>query len=472
MSDEDIIGPVTSRVAEWAANLVYDDIPPDVVEFTKRSILDGIGCAVRGLEFETGALILDFACGLDAGKPDAGVWGTGIDLPVRTAGLVNGTTAHAPNIGDSFNAHPVHTNYLMPQAAIAVAEKEGLSGRDVLTACVAGTEVCLRAAVATDVSGRGGYFDADGRGWQATGALGAIGTSVTAARLLGLDPDRMVQALVLGGTQLAGVYRPSGGYMGKSLFAGKAVAGGIENGYVARTGFVAGYRLYEDGLCFGSGIVSPDYNLEEAATGFGAVWRSREVDFCVHPAKKTFNANIDSLLEILRNEKLESGDIARIDLLSAYVSAHAHDKFRAPDNSTEAFNNLRYIAAATAMDGDYWFDQLSEEKYANADILRFASEKVRIVRAPELEKLTGRSWPGGAEITTTDGQRHRVCFTAHKGEISNPLTGQELEAKFRRMTERLGPRWADRVVDIVGNLETLDDMRDLKAALRPESARG
>ena len=472
MLDEEIVGPVTSRVAEWAAGLVYDDIPSDVIEFTKRSILDGIGSAVRGLEFETGALILVYASDLDAGKPDASVWGTSIDLPARTAGFVNGTTAHAPNIGDSFNAHPIHTNCLMPQAAIAVAEKEGLSGRDVVAACVAGTEVCLRAAVATDVSGRGGYFDADSRGWQATGALGAIGTSVTTARLLGLIPDRMVQALVLGGTQLAGVYRPSGGYMGKSLFAGKAVASGIENGYIARTGFVAGYRLYEDGLCFGSGIVSPNYNLEEAAADFGVVWRSREVDFCIHPAKKTFNANIDSLLEILRKEKLKTNDIARIDLLSAYVSAHAHEIFREPNNSTEAFNSLRYIAAATAMDGDYWFDQLSEEKYVNADILRFASENVKIVRTQELEQLTGQSWPGGAEITTTDGQCHRVCFTAHKGEVTNPLTKQELEAKFRRMTERLETRWADRVIDVVDNLETLDDMRDLKAALRPHSVSG
>ena len=472
MLDEEIVGPVTSRVAEWAASLVYDDIPSDVIEFTKRSILDGIGSAVRGLEFETGALILEYASDLDAGKPDASVWGTSIDLPARTAGLVNGTTAHAPNIGDSFNAHPIHTNYLMPQAAIAVAEKEGLSGRDVVAACVAGTEVCLRAAVATDVSGRGGYFDADSRGWQATGALGAIGTSVTTARLLGLNPDRMVQALVLGGTQLAGVYRPSGGYMGKSLFAGKAVASGIENGYIARTGFVAGYRLYEDGLCFGSGIVSPNYNLKEAAADFGVVWRSREVDFCIHPAKKTFNANIDSLLEILCKEKLETSDIARIDLLSAYVSAHAHEIFREPNNSTEAFNSLRYIAAVTAMDGDYWFDQLSEEKYANADILRFASENVKIVRTQELEQLTGRSWPGGAEITTTDGQCHRVCFRAHKGEVTNPLTKQELEAKFRRMTERLETRWADRVIDVVDNLETLDDMRDLKEALRPHSVSG
>ncbi|MYF06343.1 MAG: MmgE/PrpD family protein, partial [Rhodospirillaceae bacterium] len=61
MLDEEIVGPVTARVATWAAGLAYGDIPSDVVEFTKRSILDGIGCAVRGLEFETGALILDYA---------------------------------------------------------------------------------------------------------------------------------------------------------------------------------------------------------------------------------------------------------------------------------------------------------------------------------------------------------------------------------------------------------------------------
>jgi len=469
MLDEKIVGPVTSRVAEWAAGLVYDDIPADVIEFTKRSILDGIGCAVRGLKFETGTLILDYAKGLDTGIPEASVWGSNIDLSVRTAGLVNGTTAHAPNIGDSFNAHPIHTNYLMPQTAIATAEKEELSGRDVLVASVAGTEVCLRAAVATDVSGRGGYFDTDSRGWQATGALGAIGTSVTTARLLRLNPDEMVQALVLGGTQLAGVYRPSGGYMGKSLFAGKAVATGIENGYIARTGFIAGYRLYEDGLCFGSGIVSSNHDQEKAAADLGRVWRSREVDFCIYPAKKTFNANIDSLLDILRKEHLKVGDIARIDLLSAYAFAHAHEVFRKPENSTEAFNNLYYIAAVTAVDGDYWFDQLAAEKFGNADILRFAAEKVNIVPTPALEKLTTQSWPGGAEITTTDGKIHRVCFTAHKGEVTNPLTKQELETKFRRMTNFQDARWADRVIEIVDNFEMLDDMQDLKAALRPLS---
>ena len=467
MLDEKLVGPVTAKAARWVAGLRYEDIPDDVIEFAKRSILDGIGCAVRGLGMEAGALILTYAEGLGNGAPEAAIWGSGLRVPSRVAGLVNGTSAHVPNIGDSFNAHPVHTNYLMPQAAIAVAEKEGFTGRDVIVACVAGIEVCLRAALATHVSDEGGYFHPDGRGWQATGVVGAIGTSVTVGKLLGLDEERMVQALVLGGTQLAGVYRPSGSYMGKALFAGKAVAAGIENGYIAREGFVAGYRLYENGLCHPSGLISPVHDLDAAAEGLGRTWQSLNIDFCIYPAKKTFNANIDSLLHLIRTEKLEFKAIKRVNMISAYARAHAHDVFRTPANSTEAFNSLHYVAAVTAHDGDYWFDQLKKKKFENSEILDFAEHNVEIVGDPELEKLTARSWPGAAEIITKDGRKYYKRFNAHKGEISNPLTKEELQAKFRRMTPMLGSRDADSVIRMVDGLEGLDDLGALTASLRP-----
>ena len=465
MPDEELIGPVTSKVAHWVTGLKYEDIPPDVIDFTKRSILDGIGCAIRGLDMEAGELILRYAEGIEEGKPEAAIWGRNMKVPARVAGLINGTSAHVSNIGDSFNIHPVHTNYLMPQAAIAVAEKEGLSGRDVIVACVAGTEVCLRAALATHVSDEGGYFDSDGRGWHSTGALGAIGTSVAAGKLLCLDAERMVQALVLGGTQLTGVYRPSGSYMGKALFAGRAVASGIENGYIAREGFVAGYRLYEDGLCYGSGVISPVHNLDAASAGLGQGWQSLSVDFCIHPAKKTFNANIDSLLHILRTENLRFEDIDKVTLISAYTKVHAHGVFTKPANSTEAFNNLHYIAAATVHDGDYWFDQLKKEKYENPEILDFAEHNVAMVGDAELEKLTAESWPGAAEIIGKDGRKYYKCFEAHKGEISTPLTKGELQAKFRRMTPMLNSESVDSVIGMVDRLEELDDLTELTALL-------
>ena len=323
--------------------------------------------------------------------------------------------------------------------------------------------MCLRATLATHLSDDGGYFKPDSRGWQATGAVGGIGTSVSAGKLLGLDAAQMVQAIVMGGTQLAGVYRPSGHFMGKALFAGKAVASGIENGYIARQGFIAGYKLYEDGLCFGSGIISPVHDVQEACKELGETWHSLNVDFCIHPAKKTFNANIDSLLHILRTENLGFEDIDKVTIISAYTKAHAHGVFAKPTNSTEAFNNLHYIAAATVHDGDYWFDQL--EKYKNPQILDFAEHNVAMVMDPKLEKLTARSWPGAAEVVTKDGRKYYKCFEAHKGEVSNSLTKGELQAKFRRMTPMLNSESVDSVIEKVDRLEKLDDLTELTALL-------
>ena len=465
MVDAKTAGPVTLKAAHWSAGLRYDDLPDDVIAFAKRSILDGIGCAIRGLSMEAGRLILDYANATKDGRAEATLWGTGLKTEVRLAGLVNGTTAHVPNIGDSFNAHPIHINYLIPQAALAVAEKEDLSGRDIITAYIAGTEVITRAGIATHLSEEGGYFNAEGRGWQTTGAVGGIGASITAGKLLGLSTDQMVQALVLGGTQLAGVYRPSGPYMGKALFAGKAAAAGIENAYIAQTGFVAGYKLYEDGLCFGTGILSPVHELAAAAAGLGDVWESLNVDFCIHPAKKTYNANIDALLHILRTENLKFADIERINILSAYANAHAHDVFKKLNNSTEAFNSLHYIVAAAAHDGDYSFAQLEAEKYLNLEILNFAENNVAFVLDEELVPLVKKSWPGGAEVITKDGRRIVKKFEAHKGEIHNPLTTKELEDKFRMMAEGYDAAKIKNIIHVMDQFENVKDIQELTKLL-------
>ncbi|MGY9107825.1 MAG: MmgE/PrpD family protein, partial [Alphaproteobacteria bacterium] len=269
MLDPEKIGPHTLKAAQWAADLSFEDIPTEVITFAKRSILDGMGCSVRGTLMEAGRFILSYVGNIAGEAPEASIWGTDIRVTARLAGMINGATAQTPNTGADHHASGIHTNYLMPQTAIALAEKEGRTGRDVLTAYVAGNEIAVRAAMAVHVLGEGGYFDSEGRGWQSTGSMGPIGTSMTAAKMLGLTVDQTIQALVLGGTQLGGVYRPAGSNMGKTMMSGKAVSNGIENAYITRTDFVAGYRLYEDGLCFGSGIVSPVHELEKTSAGLG-----------------------------------------------------------------------------------------------------------------------------------------------------------------------------------------------------------
>jgi aconitate decarboxylase len=465
--DAEKVGPYTLKAATFAANLEFSDIPEAVIHCAKRSILDGLGCAVRGTMMETGGLVLDYVRASGEDADEAAVWGTALRMSARLAGLANGALAQTPNTGDDHHAGGIHMNYLMPQTAIAMAEKYGLSGREVLCAYAAGTEVVVRAAMAADVLGEGGYFNRSGRGWQSTGCIGPIGASVTAAKMLALPVDQMIQALVLGGTQLGGVYRPAGSFMGKTLMAGKAVAAGVENAEIARTGFIAGYRLYEDGLCYGAGIVSPRHDIEKTTAGLGEIWETQNGDFCIYPTKKTYNTNMDALLHILTTEQLGFEEIDRIRVLTAYGDAHVPSDVDAIDNATEAFNNLRYVIAAAAYDGDFWFEQLEEDRYTNPALLAFARDRIEIVADPELEKLRPERWAGAVEVLTKDGRRFAHRVDIHKGEHENPLSDAELEAKFRRSAAVLSESQADAVASAVWQLEKLEDLTVLTRALAP-----
>lgn len=471
MHQADKIGPVTLRVAQWASGLKYRNIPKNVIAYTKLLLLDGIGCTIFGSQRQAGREIFNFVKGQRSEKPEATVWGYGNKVSVRSAALVNGTSAHTTNIGDTHRATILHTNYITPQAALAVAEKEGKGGRDVITAIIAGNEVGARAGLATHIALEGGYFTPEARGWHSTGTIGAIAAAATAGRLLGLNVDKMVQAIVMGGTQPTGMYRPCGAYMGKHWYAGKAVANGIESAYLARSGFVAGYRLFEDGLCYGSGTLSPVYELEAASRGLGETWETLNVDLAIYPAKKTYYPNLDAVLHIMRTENISFKDIDRIVVRSAFATSHAFGAFYKPRNATEAFNSLRYAIAAAAHDGEYGFAQLEKKKYENPEILAFAKNRIDIIKDAELEKLLPDKWPGAAEIYTKDGRRFYKQFDYHIGQVQNPISKEQLQHKFRRMAAMLGGKNIDSIIDTVDRLEKLDDITRLTRLFKPGKTR-
>lgn len=465
------IGEVTLRVAQWAAQLKYREIPKAVISYAKLLLLDGIGCTIFGSHRQAGRSLFQFVKNSGQERPEATVWGYGNRVGVRSAALVNATSAHTTNIGDTHRATILHTNYITPQAAIAVAEKEGKRGRDIITAIIAGNEVGTRAGIAVHIALEGGYFTPESRGWHSTGTLGALAAAVSAGRLLGLNADKMVQAMVMGGAQLTGMYRPCGPYMGKHWYAGKAVANGIESAYLARSGFVAGYRLFEDGLCYGSGIISPVHELEAASKGLGTTWETLNVDMAIYPAKKTYYPNLDAVIYIIKNEKIRFKDIDKIVVRSAFVTSHAFGTFYKPRNATEAFNSLRHAIAAAAHDGEYGFTQLEKKKFTDPEILAFAKDRIEIIRDPELEKLLPEKWPGAADIYTKDGRQFSRRFEYHIGQVQNPISKEEVGNKFRRMASMIGDKNADAIIDMINDIERLDDISRLTRLFRPMKAR-
>lgn len=466
MNTREKAGPVTLEVARWAARLKYNDIPREVVAYAKMLLLDGIGCTILGSRRQAGKHLFDFVGRTSNERPEATVWGQGRKVSVRSAALVNGASAHTTNIGDTHRATILHTNYITPQAAIAVAEKEGANGRDVLTAIIAGNEIGARIGIATHIGLEGGYFTPEGRGWHSTGTLGAVTAAVTTGHLLRLSVDQMLQAIVMGGTQFNGVYRPCGLYMGKHWYAGKAVANGIESAYLARTGFIAGYRLFEDGLCYGSGIISPVYELEAAKRRLGRTWETLNVDLAVYPTKKTYYPNLDAVLHIVKTNNIRFPDIEKVIVRSAFANSHAFGAFYKPRSATEAFNSLRHAITSAVHDGEYGFAQLERKVFENPEILTFSKNRIEIVKDRELEKLLPLKWPGAAEVVTKNGRRFRKQVDYHIGQVQNPISQEQLQAKFRRMMFTHKAKHIEMIIEMVDQFERLRDVNQLVRLFR------
>src|SRR6202167_5528466 len=239
---------VTSCVADFIINTRYPDLPPDVIELAKKSILDGIGLALCGSVAKSGEIIRDYlhSNGLvSTGPHSATVIGSSLRAPVRFAAFANAIGIHADDYDDTQLAiaedrvyglltHP--TAPVLP-AALAAGEVKSISGKDLLVAYNVGVEVECKIAEA--IAPRH-YED----GFHSTGTIGTFGATAAAAKVYGFDRPRVLTALGIGASEAAGL-RENFGTMTKPLHAGRAAESGVVAADLAGLGWTAANQILE-----------------------------------------------------------------------------------------------------------------------------------------------------------------------------------------------------------------------------------
>ena len=179
----------TATLAAYVADLKFADIPPEVLERAKVLILDFLGSTIRARrDAESTASLLKMleALALD-GKGESTVFGDGKTWTPAVAALLNGALGHSLDFDDTHADSSLHPSAPVVPAAFAVGEMVGASGRDVLTAIVAGYEVCCRLGNALDPTSH--YA----RGFHPTATAGTYGAAAAAGKLFGLSngPDHI-----------------------------------------------------------------------------------------------------------------------------------------------------------------------------------------------------------------------------------------------------------------------------------------
>ena len=450
--------PVTRTLAGFASRLSFDQLKPELVGSFKMYLLDAIGCGLHGAS-QPWARIINGWVMEQQGKPEATLWRHQFQGPAANVALGLGVMIHSFDF-DDYHQAKIHPGAPVIPAAVAVGESLGASGREVLTATVAGYETMIRVSLAT------GPTASRLKGWHLTGTTGTFGAAAAAGRLLGLSAADMASALGLAGTQSAGLWAfLADGAMSKRFHPGRAAQSGVMAAFLARSGFRGPTQILEapdGGFCQAT---SDRFDLSRVTDALGERFHGAEVNIKPYACCASSHSAVDAVLELKDRHGFTAADVERVRVKTAgSVVVQCGFDYRAA-GIVQAQMSLQYIVAVTLLEGAALLEQFSEKKIVDP-LVRDLARRVEVTVDPDIDRVYPERYANRVEIFLRDGRRFETRVDYPKGSTGRPLSLPEVAEKFRSLAAGvLSPAQADQIVATVGHLDQIEDIRDLTRLL-------
>jgi len=445
-------------LAEYAASIRWEDLPPETIHEVKRRLLDSLGVALAAFAEESpkAARAYAYEWPVDSG---ATLWGTAFTAPVDVAAFANGVMVRYLDFNDTYlSREPLHPSDVIP-ALFAMAEWRGLSPADFITAVAIAYEIGVDLCDAASLRAHG---------WDHVNYIG-IATAAAAGRLMGLSPEQIEHAIAIAAVPHAAMRQTRAGElsMWKGAAAANAARHGVFAAVLASKGMTGPFEPFMGEMGLVRQLLAGE-PLDEAALVSLAERRPprRILDTYVKywPVEYHAQSAVDAALQ-LRSELGDPGRIAAIHIdtfKAAYeIIARDPEKWR-PRTRETADHSLPYIVAVALMDGRVTRHSFSRERLQDPALRHMLESRVTLREDPELTAGYPEGIPNRITVTTTAGDRLVREVRFPRGHARNPMSDDELVAKFRlNVEERLSPAQADAVVEAVMHLESQPGLRHL-----------
>ena len=458
-------GQITRALANFAATLEYEDLSPEVVDWAKYLCLDFAGVTLNGSTTDSAKAVVQALDSVGRSGPSA-VIGTSKRVIPEYAAMANGIAFHSIEMDDVNNEAVLHPGVTAYPTSLAMADLAQVSGKDFITAVVAGYDVIVRLGRA--LKGAEHYA----RGFHPTGTCGAFGAAAAAARLLGLQGDSFVHALGIAGSQTSGSmeYLAQGAWT-KRLHPGWASHSGIWAALLAQSGFTGPTTILEgrDGFLQAySGDPDPSLVLKD----LGEEHLITRTSIKPHTCCRFKQGPIDCLLDLKRNYGIDPMNVAevRVGVLSSGMKLVAEpiEAKHNPKSVVDMQFSMPFGAAVALTHGRASLEEYQPGMPENPRI-KHVMERVHCVTDPKLDAKAPRQMAAWAEVDTTDGRTLRSELTYPKGDPENPVTWDEMKDKFRLLARPvIGPKRQAEIIAAVESLDQLSDVRQLAALLSTE----
>jgi 2-methylcitrate dehydratase PrpD len=427
-----------------------EELPRTTLDSAKYLILDTIGVALAAATHEVGRIITRFALDTTGQPADATIFGTAKKATAAKAALANGTMANALDYDGG--AHlPTH---LLP-TVLAIAEQEGLSGEDVLTAFILSYEAAHKLTKVIEAKRRSGGSSPTKRGWWHVGLVGPIAAALAASRLMGLDKQRMAVAVGISTASSAG-FRRNMGTMSKALSSGNAAAAGIDGAMLAARGFTGDPEILEAPLGFVHSVALPEERdttavIDGLANPYAlATWpRIKRI-----PAVTPAHVLIDSAIELRKREMFA---IDEIESVHATMTPLSLFRTEVADAESAGFCG-EFLIALALIHGTVSLDLYRDEIFNDPQI-RSLMSLVRNTAASEMQghtlviRLKGGHVvnsdlkPGGQHLAHPDSVLAKFDSCAGKAvskaavaKIRDSVLDLEKQASIGPLMEAIGNR--------------------------------
>jgi len=446
------------KLAGFICDLDYRHIPGDAVVRCPELLLDQLGCQLIGATMPWNQPVYRFVKDTKGSGP-ARIVKYGDPVPLDDAVLVNGTFAQGCELDDYYDQGGGHPGAATVPVILALAQKQRVTGQDLITAMVAGYEVGWRV-------GRALLPELMRRGYHAQSTVGVFIAAAAAGKILRLNPVQMTHALAIAGSHAGGTmeYDQSGGEV-KRLHNGMACCGGLRSALLAQLGLTGPPTIFEGerGILR---VMSGGCNVEPLVKDLQP---GNENLALYHAAMKRFPVNasqhspIELLDNLVRTNNIEPMEVAKIEVgVNDGILLHGGTIYQ-PKEVIEAQFSLRFSLALRLLQGNNDLQHyLDPAMWSDAAMLE-VGRKIELFGDPTA--VGQRRFACQMKIHLTDGRVVAGTLAAPKGGYKNPLTPDELQQKFYRLGK--SALNDEKLNAIVAGVERLESAEDVGAIFSP-----
>jgi 2-methylcitrate dehydratase PrpD len=454
MATTETVSPQMQVVADFIAETRSRALPDEVVRKTAYHILDTVAAMVTGARLEPGRLGRDYAVA-QGGVDEALIIGSEHRTNATLAAFANAMSAHADETDDSHAPSLSHPGCAVVPAALAIAERHGRTGVDLVRAVSAGYDIGCRVTPMLGMS----QFSPDSSSRSSHAMVSVWGAAAAAASLEDLTSEQVRWALSYTAQQSSGVttwLRDSRHVEKAFLFAAMGARNGVAAATMVSSGMdgvldvFTGHPNYLDAL-------SPVADLDILVDGLGATHLVMETNIKKYAVGSPAQAPVQAMETLIAREKLTADEVASIEI---HLPADAAQVVNGRHMSDI---NCQYLVAGTLLDQGFTFEMAHDD-----DRMRTDEAVLALMKRSELlpDESTRDTRKGRVVVHRTDGSMVEEFVDAVDGTAQKPMSEEQVLDKIRDL---LGPTIGDEpteeLIELFLDPEQITDVRDLRGLL-------